>query len=452
MLKKWLVTIGGLVSLMLFAAVVSAAFSLTFVKQTSIPKFIFDNVGNTATSPAYTTFAHFNGNPVIHGKNLYAPSIVNNSGTWNVYSGGYRDSGDGQDRIYVNTTTNKELSTFKEASPVLIIDHGYYIHVNDPSVVRRTPTFWVMALTVFRDYDRIAVTTSSDGVAFSPNTFTDRTHEINFTNSTSVTQAARPSLNWYNNKWHMYFDATVGGVNGQYLATSSESIPKNFSIVGRVGDMYDADIHLVGNKWIAMYRHEVEPRPWRIHWADSTDGTTFTERGLLLEPDVQKTYDSDSVDNPGMVIDNGVLSAVMFGGSSDGALTNHKIGIAYPQAKVIVKSGSVAHVHRQALSATQQILETYSYNSIDRVEIAYNPGIIVINQAVSATKGAEFSLDSSWTFCADENGQCNFSGTKTVRYGSGDTFVQGRFTDGVACNNSTFGDPTFNVVKRCEVQ
>lgn len=393
MLKKKFIAIVGLLALLVFATTASAAYTLGYIKQTSIPKFVFDNVGATTTDPASTNFLQYQNNPVISGRNLYAPSIVLNGGTWNVYSGGYSTPTDGNDRIYVNTSTNNELTTFNEPSPVLVINNGFYVHVNDASVVRKTPTLWVMALTTFRDYDRISITTSADGVAFSPNTFNDRSHEIHFTNTTSVTQAARPSLNYIADVWYMYFDATVGGVNGQYLATSTENIPVNFTLVGRVGDMYDADIHYVGGKWVAMYRHEVEPRPWRIYLADSTDGITFTERGVILEPDPQNLYNSDSVDNPGMVIDSGgILKAVMFGGSSDGTLTNHKIGIAYPQAKVFARSGAVLHTQSQAFSSTQQVVETYSYNTIDNVQIDIKPWTTIINQSVSATKGAEFSL------------------------------------------------------------
>src|SRR6266705_358072 len=55
-----------------------------------------------------------------------------------------------------------------------------------------------------------------------------------------------------------------------------------------------------------------------------------------------------------------------------------------------------------------------------------------------------------WTFCADENQQCNFSGTKRVRYGANDVYDYGIFTDGVLCANSTFGDPISFVGKQCD--
>ena len=57
---------------------------------------------------------------------------------------------------------------------------------------------------------------------------------------------------------------------------------------------------------------------------------------------------------------------------------------------------------------------------------------------------------SSWTYCASEGGQCNFSGTMQVRYGDRGFYVSDTFTNGVACNNGVFGDPLVGFGKACE--
>ena len=57
----------------------------------------------------------------------------------------------------------------------------------------------------------------------------------------------------------------------------------------------------------------------------------------------------------------------------------------------------------------------------------------------------------TWSTCASENAECVFSGVKGIRYGSGTTFVYGRFADSVSCSNGVFGDPTPNVAKHCEL-
>jgi hypothetical protein len=59
-----------------------------------------------------------------------------------------------------------------------------------------------------------------------------------------------------------------------------------------------------------------------------------------------------------------------------------------------------------------------------------------------------------WTLCAMEWGFCSFSGTRTVRYGAGSTWIQREIAatnGGVQCRNSVFGDPAPGITKRCEL-
>jgi hypothetical protein len=59
-------------------------------------------------------------------------------------------------------------------------------------------------------------------------------------------------------------------------------------------------------------------------------------------------------------------------------------------------------------------------------------------------------ISGEWTSCASEMQQCNFSGTKQVRYGANGTYNYGIFTGGVLCANSIFGDPINGVIKHCD--
>ncbi|MDQ3257907.1 MAG: hypothetical protein M3R15_29140, partial [Acidobacteriota bacterium] len=58
--------------------------------------------------------------------------------------------------------------------------------------------------------------------------------------------------------------------------------------------------------------------------------------------------------------------------------------------------------------------------------------------------------EEGWTFCANENQRCSFTGTKQARYGAAGSYYYGTFTNGVDCTNAVFGDPLRGVVKRCE--
>ena len=58
----------------------------------------------------------------------------------------------------------------------------------------------------------------------------------------------------------------------------------------------------------------------------------------------------------------------------------------------------------------------------------------------------------SWTFCADEDYYCAFSGTKQVRYGANGTYTEMTLTGGTMCTNHVFGDPLYLVVKHCDIR
>ncbi|WP_211251762.1 glycoside hydrolase family 64 protein [Andreprevotia chitinilytica] len=70
--------------------------------------------------------------------------------------------------------------------------------------------------------------------------------------------------------------------------------------------------------------------------------------------------------------------------------------------------------------------------------------LLTASAALSATTG-------DWSYCAAENGNCIFTGTQTVRYGAGTTFVTQTLAWGASCNNAAFGDPAPGVTKHCEV-
>lgn len=62
---------------------------------------------------------------------------------------------------------------------------------------------------------------------------------------------------------------------------------------------------------------------------------------------------------------------------------------------------------------------------------------------------------STWTTCAQEDRQCSFTGTRTVRYGARSSWVVRQVTasgGGVRCSNSVFGDPIPGTRKTCQLE
>jgi parallel beta-helix repeat protein len=74
---------------------------------------------------------------------------------------------------------------------------------------------------------------------------------------------------------------------------------------------------------------------------------------------------------------------------------------------------------------------------------------------VGTTKSLAVSVTCTvpvtWTLCASENGTCNFTGTRSVRYGANGIFVtKNSVTGPIPCTNAYFGnDPVFGVTKAC---
>lgn len=64
--------------------------------------------------------------------------------------------------------------------------------------------------------------------------------------------------------------------------------------------------------------------------------------------------------------------------------------------------------------------------------------------------GNTVPLPSDTTWCANEGGRCNFSGTGIVYYGANNQYYyKENITNGIDCNNDNFGDPISGVTKAC---
>jgi len=77
---------------------------------------------------------------------------------------------------------------------------------------------------------------------------------------------------------------------------------------------------------------------------------------------------------------------------------------------------------------------------------------VTSNWSSSLSVSISAAAPSSWLFCANENQQCSFTGTKNVRYGANGVYVYKSLTGGTMCTNTVFGDPTPGVVKQCYIQ
>jgi len=76
------------------------------------------------------------------------------------------------------------------------------------------------------------------------------------------------------------------------------------------------------------------------------------------------------------------------------------------------------------------------------------------SDASTATRRAEAlaTNDFGWTTIANEGESFSVAGTQTVRYGSGTSWIERQVSGTFTCSNDEFGsDPLFGVVKQCQV-
>ena len=80
----------------------------------------------------------------------------------------------------------------------------------------------------------------------------------------------------------------------------------------------------------------------------------------------------------------------------------------------------------------------------------YRPTTLVPTLVPSTTVAtAILTAVSEWTFCADANGTCSFSGMKEVRYRESGYYKYLIFTGSTPYTNTVFGDPIPGVYKHC---
>ena len=320
-------------------------------------------------------------NPILNGKNLYAPDLVRNGESWNMYYGGWRDRADLNDRIFAAVCAGPAPAG-PWAGGGVVVDHGDYLHVNDPSVQKRGPADWWMAYTVAdRVGDRawIGIAPSRDGMNFTPPIASPRTEII--LEGANFTSAARPALLWTGSAWKMWFDGKVaGGPTHCYLAQCADDTPKRFRLVREYPDVdnfpgfQEPDVSLIGGVYVAVIQRKFR----ELRKLVSRDGIHFEDAGLIVSS-ADPAFGRRRLSNPGWIDDGGgKLLGVTFGMTDSKDLLDHSIGVAYHQYAVKVGSpGGVAHVYGHSRGPDVAVPMTFGFAAFD--------GLTVLDPA---TKGA----------------------------------------------------------------
>lgn len=380
-------------------------------------------------------------NPILSGKNIYAPDILTANNRIYCYYGGWLNSSDENDRIY--------LSYSDDLEPVgpwpyrqVIIDNGEYKHVNDPSVVEINASLFYMVYTVgfFEDEnndgvddedeyrERIDWAYSTNRLYWTPSSAGASGYRVNLTDPNNVAENAvtgaditnygRPSLLKQSGNWVMYFDAKLdkGDPKAHWtfraVDSDGDDDPDDFVVTHYLGKhqnggwpyLLEADVYKHSNgKYYAVYRSN----NWEIWQAESDDGISWENEVVRIKtnsphwPYYHPSYPnttSGGFSNPSWFFsfNNGNDPPGMIGiayGITDTELVNdHDIGFAYNQYIVQVRSpvddgDDVWHVYGNSEKHPIFHLYTNGYASFDQVRVI-NPvnGHVLFTQNFSSAK------------------------------------------------------------------
>ncbi len=165
---------------------------------------------------------------------------------------------------------------------------------------------------------------------------------------------------------------------------------------------------------------------WNVSWKYNTNALTSSWNTTLsgTNPYSAKDVGWNSAIQPGQSVSFG------FQGNKNGGVTESPVVAGAICGTVVASSAPKSSIAKSSVAPR---------SSAPKSSVA------------PSSKAASSASGQQWISCANENQRCNFSGTKRVRYGAGTSWNEGNFSNGVACNNATFGDPIQGTLKTCQI-
>lgn len=311
----------------------------------SVNVFEVRGIGSGAFNPArMSNWVFDERRSLITANNIYAPSIVKNNGTWNIYFGGWNDSNQ-NDKVYLQNSRDDFL-TFQNpdgsANSVgtTVIQQGVFIHTNNESVIKVGSNDWRMLLTTYpvADQNKPMYATSSDGINFTPNagTLSNNITMTGYPNWADADVNGGNVLYFENGVYHMYFvDFNNFAV---HHATSTDFVNYTYQGVALNEGRVINDFKRFDFGGTAYYMAVTHVNRGSIRASVSTNLNTLPPSATLFSSkDAQDAF----ITSVGLVTDGNRLLGAIYGAANQGGLDNNRLFAVWLQKKVLFTNSTI---------------------------------------------------------------------------------------------------------------
>jgi uncharacterized repeat protein (TIGR01451 family) len=262
---------------------------------------------------------------------IWSPTVILDGSSYQMWYSG--EDGSGVYQIGLATSPDGITWTRSVSNPVLSPSQSWEIgRILNPSVILDETTYKMWYTGVDGSgVARIGYATSSDGVVWTKHAG-NPILDIGVGGTWESEDISAPTVIKIGSTYHLWYTGSDGSTSRLGHATSSDGIiwvkdPANPILnVGGVGDwdwlnLYSPDVLKIGDVLRMWYSGETLPLAWQTGYAESSDGSAWTRRGILIPEGPPGSFDSFSADHASVLVEASAYSIWYSGADSSDTYT-----------------------------------------------------------------------------------------------------------------------------------
>jgi len=290
------------------------------------------NVGSGAFNPSKISNWNFDYRmPLIApgaGNNIYAPSVVYN-GAWNVYFGGW-DAVAVHDQVSITVSSDNFL-TF--GTHYVQVANGVFNHVNNENVIKKPDGTWLMYYTTLATLNKPGYATSPSGVGWTPSAG-NTSYLITMSGYSNWANADVNGSNVIyleNGVYHLYFtDFTTSMAVHHATSTNGTSFTYTGDVLNE--NVVCQDVKMFTYNGTKYYLLGMHCNGNFVGWSMGTSPTAFAASQVLTN---NQGADDRYITSMGFVTNGTRLYGILYGAGAVSTLDRNRIYAKWLQKKVI---------------------------------------------------------------------------------------------------------------------